>query len=203
MSQFTKKAIMESFTKLLEQKPLDKITVKDIVEDCDINRGTFYYYYPDIYALVEDIFEGEARRILEAHDIYDSWQEGFLSATQLARESKRKLYHAYNAISREKLEKYLFRIAGHMMHAFVSQQAEGLGAAEEDIEFLARFYTCGLVGLTLRWIEDGMKVDPEAYINKMGTLLEGSIRDSLQKSVSRPGNKAACVSENQTQRAGQ
>lgn len=43
MAQFTKQAIINSFLKLLEETPLDKITVKDIVEDCGINRNTFYY----------------------------------------------------------------------------------------------------------------------------------------------------------------
>ena len=48
MSQFTKKAIVETFLELLKEHSLDKITVKDIVEKCGINRNTFYYYYQDI-----------------------------------------------------------------------------------------------------------------------------------------------------------
>ena len=42
MLQLTKKAIVNSFIKLLNEKPLDKITVKSIAEDCGINRNTFY-----------------------------------------------------------------------------------------------------------------------------------------------------------------
>ena len=52
MPAFTKKAIADSFLKLLREKPLDKITIKDIVEDCGINRNTFYYHFEDIPALV-------------------------------------------------------------------------------------------------------------------------------------------------------
>ena len=40
MSQFTKKAIIDSFVKLLNKTSLDKITVKDIVDDCGVNRNT-------------------------------------------------------------------------------------------------------------------------------------------------------------------
>ena len=65
MAQFTKQAIINSFLKLLEETPLDKITVKDIVEDCGINRNTFYYYYHDIYALLEELFSDEIRRAME------------------------------------------------------------------------------------------------------------------------------------------
>ena len=42
MASFTRKAIMEAFLGLLEERPLSKITVKDIVEACGINRNPFY-----------------------------------------------------------------------------------------------------------------------------------------------------------------
>lgn len=44
MSQVTKRALAASLIKLLSQKPLDKVTVKDIIEDCGVNRQTFYYH---------------------------------------------------------------------------------------------------------------------------------------------------------------
>ena len=66
MSQLTRKAIVQSFIKLLNEMPLDKITVKDIVDDCGVNRGTFYYYYQDVYALLEEIFATETQVSLTA-----------------------------------------------------------------------------------------------------------------------------------------
>ena len=45
MARRTQTIITETFIDLLTQKPLDKITVKDIIEKADINRNTFYYYY--------------------------------------------------------------------------------------------------------------------------------------------------------------
>ena len=49
MAKFTKQAIMNCLLELLNTKQLDKITVKDICEICEINRNTFYYYFQDIY----------------------------------------------------------------------------------------------------------------------------------------------------------
>ena len=43
MATFTRKAIMQTFLHILKNKPLDRITVKDICEQCEINRNTFYY----------------------------------------------------------------------------------------------------------------------------------------------------------------
>ena len=59
MASFTRKAIMASFVKLLEERPLSKVTVKDIVEDCGINRNTFYYHFEDIPSLIEAIVREE------------------------------------------------------------------------------------------------------------------------------------------------
>ena len=48
MAQNTKKAIMNAFIELLNERSFEKITVTDIVNRCKINRNTFYYYYQDI-----------------------------------------------------------------------------------------------------------------------------------------------------------
>lgn len=42
-----------------------KISVKDIAERSTVNRNTFYYYYADIYALVEEIFQTETQLFME------------------------------------------------------------------------------------------------------------------------------------------
>ena len=64
MAQFTQRAIAESLIKLLNERPLDKITIKDIVEDCGINRNTFYYHFEDIPSLVKQILNAEAEKVL-------------------------------------------------------------------------------------------------------------------------------------------
>lgn len=53
MSQITKRALEASLKNVLRTKPLNKITINDLAEDCGINRMTFYYHFKDIYDLVE------------------------------------------------------------------------------------------------------------------------------------------------------
>ena len=78
MSQTTKRALAQSLKHLMEQKPLEKITVVDISEDCGVNRQTFYYHFQDIYDLIEWIYINEAEKRLGEKTTYDTWQEGFL-----------------------------------------------------------------------------------------------------------------------------
>ena len=65
MSQVTKRALEASLKNLLLKKPLNKITINDITEDCGMNRMTFYYHFQDIYDLVEWACMEDAKRALE------------------------------------------------------------------------------------------------------------------------------------------
>ena len=65
MSQITKRALEQSLKHMLLQKPLTKITINDIAEDCGISRMTFYYHFKDIYDLVEWACLEDARKALE------------------------------------------------------------------------------------------------------------------------------------------
>ena len=67
MANFTRRAIKETFLKLLNQRPLNQITVKDIVEDCGINRNSFYYHFEDLPALVEEMVGEQVQSLSLIH----------------------------------------------------------------------------------------------------------------------------------------
>ncbi|HCY78991.1 MAG TPA: dihydroxyacetone kinase transcriptional activator DhaS, partial [Clostridiales bacterium] len=56
MASSTKEALGNALKKMLSVKPIDKITVKDLVEECGVNRQTFYYHFDDVYDLLEWVF---------------------------------------------------------------------------------------------------------------------------------------------------
>lgn len=93
MSELTKRAIQESFKKLLSNQPLDKITVKNITDDCGVNRNTFYYHYSDIYQLLEEIFLTEAQKSVEKMEVGQSWEEGLKTGLCFVKENKLSLIH--------------------------------------------------------------------------------------------------------------
>lgn len=177
---------MNTFVELLNEEAFDKITVTDIVNRCEINRNTFYYYYQDMYALVDEMFRAETLRIIEAHRDYDTWQEGFLEATEFARKNKTAIYHLYNSINRERLEAYLYETTFSFMQEYVTKQSTGLSVHEDDIHDLSVLYTAALEGVVLEWMHGGMKQDPESYINNIGRLLEGTTRFALERGAAHP-----------------
>ena len=190
MSQLTKKAIKKSFMKLLNDRPLDKITVKDIVEDCEINRNTFYYYYQDIYALVEEIFLDETKEAIEK-DIKDlSWQDGVMRAIDFALLNKKAIFHVYNSRSRKELERYLSQTIGKAVTEYIRIQAEGLHASERDIRLVSSFYSQAIKGLLLEWVDQGMKEDPVANLGRLGELFDGNVRMILERASGEETSKA-------------
>ena len=88
MSQITKRALEQSLKNLLREKPLSKITISDITEDCGISRMTFYYHFKDIYDLVEWACMEDAAKALANKKTYDTWQQGFIQIFHAVRENK-------------------------------------------------------------------------------------------------------------------
>lgn len=68
MAKFTKQAIMKCLMDMLKTQSVEKITVKDICETCEINRNTFYYYFSDIYDVLDSVFAEETKTLLELED---------------------------------------------------------------------------------------------------------------------------------------
>ena len=147
MAQFTKKAIVESFISLLNQKPLDKITVKEIVDDCGINRNTFYYHFEDIRALLAFVIDAEVERVIAKHASVASLEEGFIEAAYFALNNKKAVYHIYNSVSREEAERYLNSIAEDVMNRLIEGMEENRDIEETDRELIVHFYKSGLVGI--------------------------------------------------------
>ena len=182
MAVRTKQAIRQAFIELLNERPLDKISVKDIAERSTVNRNTFYYYYADVYALVEEIFQTETQLFMEKLRSYASWEEAFREATAFMSENKRAVHHLFNSGNRNILEHYYHKVTYAAMLSYVRGQAEGLSAAEEDIQALAQFYAAALSGMTADWLRGGMKSNVNDHIDRLGRLLEGNIRQALERS---------------------
>lgn len=181
-NSLTKKLIRKVFIDMLNEKPLKEITVKEIVEKCEINRNTFYYHYADIYDLLSEIFQIELNIAIEGYNNSLSWEEGFLIATKFALENKKAVYHIYYSMQREELENFIYDIAGNVMKEYVEKESVGINSKESDKQLIAHFYQCALTQMVIHWISTKMKEEPEEIINRIGELFNGHIKESLKRS---------------------
>lgn len=177
----TKRALESSLKHLLLQKPLDKITISDIAEDCGINRMTFYYHFKDIYDLIEWCCVEDAAKALEGKKTYDTWQQGFLQIFHAVQENKPFIMNVYHSVSREQVEIYLYKLTYNLLIGVVEEQAAGMKVSDEDKKFMADFYKYAFVGLMLDWIKNNMREEPEAIVGRLATLIHGDIPRALNR----------------------
>ena len=152
MSQVTKRALEASLKHLLLQKPLNKITINDIAEDCGINRMTFYYHFRDIYDLIDWICREEGSRAIAGRTDRETWQEGFCGLCRYVLENRSFFASVYHSISREQIENYLYSVIYDLLYRVVEEQSRGADIAEEDKRLIADFYKYGFAGAALDWL---------------------------------------------------
>ena len=190
MSQTTKRALEASLKKLLLQKPLNKITINDITEDCGVNRMTFYYHFKDIYDLVDWIMVEDAAKALEGRQSFENWTDAFLDILHQVQDNKVLVMNVYRSVSREQVEQYLYKLLDSMLRDFVDRSAQGFTVQDADKQFVVDFYKYALVGMTLEWIRRDMKTDPAAMTERLGTMIHGDLRRALCRLASNRGGTA-------------
>ena len=176
MSKFTRQAIMYSMLKLLQEKSIDKITVKDICELCEINRNTFYYYYSDIYQVLEELLRTETEKSLKEKQENHSFYEDCLKKYHLILEYKKAVYHLYNSKNRDLILKYLYDITENYMEKYVLKEVEGKKLSAEDIQFIVDFYSNSMIGSILRWMQRGMMEKQEKLIYRLSVSYQATIK---------------------------
>ena len=188
MAKYTKKIIMDTFMNLLEDNSLDKISVKDIVEECEINRNTFYYYYSDIYDLLEDVFRTETEKFLVGEVREDiTFFEEYRRAADIILNYRKAVIHIYNSRKRDVLHNYLQTVSFELIGRFVRREAKGYDISAQDIEYIIRFYSYAIVGNTMDWIERKMPTVNENFILKISNTFSATVKDMILDCVN---NKA-------------
>ena len=182
MAKQTQKFIMSTFMQLLEGESLDKITVRDIVEECEINRNTFYYHYSDIYDLLDDVFRVETEKFMsEDVDENTTFGEEYERAACFVLKYKKAILHIYDSKKRDVLQNYLATLAFSFISRFVKKEADGYGLPDEDIDYITGFYTHAIVGNTLGWIKRKLPSGQEKFIARTAGTFNATVKDMIRQ----------------------
>ena len=182
MAKQTQKFIMSTFMQLLESESLDKITVRDIVEECEINRNTFYYHYSDIYDLLDDVFRVETEKFMsEDVDENTTFGEEYERAACFVLKYKKAILHIYDSKKRDVLQNYLVTLAFSFISRFVKKEADGYGLPDEDIDYITGFYTHAIVGNTLGWIKRKLPSGQEKFIARTAGTFNATVKDMIRQ----------------------
>lgn len=170
--------------RLLNDKPINQITVKDIVEDCGINRNSFYYHFQDIPALVEEIVKEEVDKVTEAYPSIDSIETALKVSVDFARANKKAVMHIYNSANRALFEQYLWKVCEYAAIKYVSATAYSDTLEAKDRELMTNIVKCECFGVVIQWMEHGMNDEIYNDIHRLCEIRAG-FSDILHAEMSR------------------
>lgn len=180
MKPQTKKMIKASFIKLLRQKPLSKITVKEIVESCGINRNSFYYHYNDIPNLLEEIINEKTDEIIREGQNGD-FCDWMTAAIRVALENSSAVLNIFNYADRRMFERSLNRIAERTVTGCVDFHSAVFNISDDSREAVILYYKGLLTGLALDWLGSGMKYDLEHKMKRICAIFDGTFENAMRK----------------------
>ena len=174
-----KQMIADTYAALLEKKPLDKITVKELVGACQISRQTFYYHFSDVlevltWRLSQSVQQAVARS-LEA-DTPEAAMEELLRMALRDRPMIRRIFQSQR---RDQIEGIFLDGVRHYIEELIRNKAPGLPMNYTQGRVCLRYCAGGVAGLMLSdyVTEDNLKPMAE----QLSRMVSATVRSCLQE----------------------
>lgn len=182
ISLATKKALAAALKKLMVNKPISKITVRELVAECGINRNSFYYHFEDIYALFKWMVESEAVEIVKQYDLMMDYHEVVSFVLDYVENNQYLLTNAYNAIGQAGLKRFLYLDFISCLGNLIDQGArmQGVELDADYREFLCAFYAEAIAGTLLDYITHPQARSREKVIAYVERLLRSTLPAAIQ-----------------------
>ena len=179
----TKKELAAALKQLMEQKPLEKISIREITSLCGLRRETFYYHFADIYALIQWMFEEEALALLRQHEGVQFWREGLLQLFRYIQDNRAFCLCALRSLGRDVLKQFFQADIHAVIYRTVEQIGREIGALNPDgppadIDMVTEFYVTALAGIMESWLLGEIHRTPEELIDFVSQILQDHIRGS-------------------------
>jgi probable dihydroxyacetone kinase regulator len=178
-SNITKLALAESLKRLMTKTDFNRISVRDIVDDCGLTRQAFYYHFKDKYDLMNWIYYTETARYISAYNKVEHWMDGMVDLCNYMRLNKTFYINALNTTGQNSFQEYL-RDYIRDISISVIENIQNADFQEDKWEFITEFISTAFVGMIVKWANNGMKDEPAEYITKMRSIFDGSILCELE-----------------------
>ena len=170
----TKKAMTDALAELLLEKPLSNISVREISDIADINRGTFYLHYRDVYDMAEQL---QNEIIEKFNDIVENYEpkkqtdELFPMLVELFNLLADKAELAKVLISKNGDAAFVDKLKNILREKCFINAQKVLGIKNnEEFNYFYHYIVSGCIGTCSAWLDEGMKESPvemAAFVEKL------------------------------------
>lgn len=187
MKHNAKSVIIDAFKILLNKKCIDKITVKELCQYCNVNRQTFYNHFTDIMDIFKYIFYKELSEEIEQKRSFSNWTEGFLITMNYIKSNSKMILHVYNSSYWNEANRFIVQLSRGLLEDVVDECCEGIGdrLKEADKDFIIKFYVHIFNELIIDWVRGGMLEEPDDILESLLLIIEGSIPSAIKKFTNR------------------
>lgn len=169
---YIRRAIEASFLKLLDERPFEKITVKNIVDDCGLTRNTFYNYFEDTYDVVDGLLRALVCDVLDSDERPDTLVGTMSPVMQFAREHPRAIAHLYRSSKREELMLCFDKMFELMAARLCASSVRAGRLDAEDEALMVQGCRFLLSGFFEQWIAKGMEESLEETLERMEMIFK-------------------------------
>ncbi len=165
-SSLTKRALAQAIKELMNEKPLVKISIADIVDRCQMNRQSFYYHFRDKYDLVNWIFYTELITELQNSPNKDEYEE-LKNICRYLYDNRAFYINALKFTGQNSFYEYFGEVIYQLLKAAFN---ESFGNSDQS-DFNAMFYADALRACIFRWLTSGAKMHPDEFVGKIRSAL--------------------------------
>lgn len=178
----TKCELAETLKKLMLQKPFSKITISEIIRECNVNRKTFYYHFEDIYALLKWIFEQEAIEIFKKYDFWNNYKEAIAFVFDYVETNSYIINCAYDSLGRDALKSFFCQDIINITRKIIieTENALGISIADDFRTYLSNLYTEGIAGMIIQLFQNPTAFERQKIIEYTGIIINSSIPSVLK-----------------------
>lgn len=181
MTTSTKRELAAALKKMMSVKAIDKITVRDLVEICGVNRQTFYYHFEDIYDLMEWIFEEDANTILPETVSEESWKLDVIRWMTHLKKNSVFVLNIHNSKSRLRMLRYIKDKAYSYVIKYCDLVSADMDIDDTDYEYVVSFCAEMVAAFASRWLDNGMELPEGKDAERFLKILDNSVEDLLSR----------------------
>lgn len=184
-SKITKKVLAQVLKELLREHPLERISIKEIIERCELSRNTFYYHFQDKYELVNWIFYDDIIKNAKTFDDPSKLVDNFIDICKCLLKNREFYLACFQYVGQNCLFETLYNLYYELWkrNLDIRYARSNIKLSQEERDLMARLNSYAFVGIITDWVKKGMNDEYMDYLANVRLLMDMKYLTISEKEV--------------------